>query len=105
MRYSSMLKSRKWLIAGLSSVLLLVAMACGAADTPEPVVITKEVPVEVIKEVEVAERIFNGHLESLRCLVGVPAIVYGENGVKTNKKRRAIGIERRRNFATDRKDY
>ena len=62
MRYFRMFGFKTWLFA-MISVLLLVAMACGAADTPTPIVIEKEVikevPVvkEVIKEVEVVKEV------------------------------------------------
>ena len=41
----------KWIILLPLLILLLVAVACGADATPAPVIVEKEVPIEVIKEV------------------------------------------------------
>ena len=66
MRYFRVLGTNKWLFA-VVPLLLLLALACGAADTPTPVVIEKEVikEVEVVKElvVPLANPAFVGELK------------------------------------------
>ena len=54
---SRLLKSRWFLLMPLLAVLVVTA-ACGADPTPERVVVEKEVPIEVIKEVPVTVEVF-----------------------------------------------
>ena len=58
MRYVRLLGTKTWLFAAIA-MLLVLALACGAADTPTPIVIEKEVikEVEVVKEVEVIKEV------------------------------------------------
>ena len=56
MRYLELFWNKKAIITVLS-LLLLIAMACGDADTPTPVVIEKEVIKEVVVEKEVIKEV------------------------------------------------